>query len=966
MSNSLASRISRIPKIFDAARADRTLEYLGARAGDGRASQLIAAIASNSPYLAVVLEREADLLPMLLHGAPEASFRDLMSSLDCPTDLPRHELMRQLRTTKRQVALLIALADSGEAWGLDEVTRSLTELADKTLQVALKSAFFEAASRGRLRAFDEGDPTEHCGLFFLAMGKYGAFELNYSSDIDFSCYFDPSRLPVAGKYEAQEVAVRITQSAVSLMQETTPDGYVFRCDLRLRPDAGSTQIAVSMRAAESYYESMGQNWERAAMIKARVCAGDFVSGQEFQQGLQPFVWRKYLDFAAIEDIHSIKRQIHAHGGHSAIAVAGHNIKLGRGGIREIEFFAQTQQLILGGRISSLRSPRTTDALDSLEARGVITFQTCADLKASYGFLRTLEHRLQMIEDQQTHSMPKSAEGLANIANFMGFESAEQLSAILRDTLAGVQLHYSKLFESQPSLSKPSGSLVFTGVEADPETIQTLRRMGFSQPEAMSTTIRGWHHGRIRATRSERAREKLTTLMPLLLGALGQTANPDIAFTRFDKFLSGLPSGVQVFALLLSNAGLLGLIAEIVGTAPRLADHLAARPGLLDVLIDSEFLRHQPALEELLAGLSELVRSGRRFEEHLDIVRRWTKDQQFRVGLQLLRFEMDGIRAGYAFADVAEAAIRALYDVTLSEMTAAHGQIANGGLVVIGMGRLGGREMSATSDLDLIFVYDHAVDALASNGERALMPSVYYARCAQRLITALTAMTAEGGLFDVDMRLRPSGNKGPVAVSFETFRNYQVSEAWTWERLALTRARVIAGPPELGALVQGVIAKSLTAHRNAEKTLMEVADMRGRLDRERPAKSVWELKEAKGGLFDVEFIVQGLQLTNACRIPSVLNTNTLLAMDELTKAQCLSGADGGVLREALQTYLVLFQILRLTVGDVFDPTDVSNSLRELIVKITDSQSHSILEERLSRLEHGVRDIFERVVGKVSAN
>jgi glutamate-ammonia-ligase adenylyltransferase len=710
MHGSFESCIVDSPRVFDAALGERTIETLGGRAGTGALCELIRATASNSPHLAREFSREGDFVARLCNDSAETAIAAALAALATVPRLARNEAMQVLRETKRRVCLVIALADVGGVWNLDQVTGSLTDLADRTLRAALLNAFHEGVARERFLDVEGPDPLGQCGLFFLAMGKYGALELNYSSDIDFSCYFNPELLPVTGKVGEQEAAVRLTQSTVSLMQETTQDGYVFRCDLRLRPDAGSTQIAGSTRLAEGYYESMGQNWERAAMIKARVCAGDASEGAAFMQHLQPFVWRKYLDYAAIEDIHSIKRQIHAHGGHGAIRVPGHNIKLGRGGIREIEFFAQTQQLILGGRMASLRISRTEDALVALAQRGVIAQDTCADLRRAYRFLRTLEHRLQMIEDQQTHSLPKHDSGLDNVARFMGFASRDELGARLTSELQCVQGHYTRLFESQPSLSKSAGSLVFTGVDEDPETIDTLSKMGFAQPEAMSTTIRGWHHGRIRATRSERAREKLTSLMPLLLEALAQTANPDIAFTRLDRFLSGLPSGVQVFALLLSNPALLGLISEIVGTAPRLADHLAARPGLLDVLIDAEFLHHQPSVGELRGGLASLLRTSRSFEETLDVVRRWTKDQQFRVGLQLLQNEIDGIAAGQAFADVADIVIEALFSATQSEMSAAHGQVPDGGMVVIALGRLGGREMSATSDLDLIFVYDHASDA----------------------------------------------------------------------------------------------------------------------------------------------------------------------------------------------------------------------------------------------------------------
>ncbi|MFO0348827.1 MAG: bifunctional [glutamine synthetase] adenylyltransferase/[glutamine synthetase]-adenylyl-L-tyrosine phosphorylase [Alphaproteobacteria bacterium] len=960
MSNVFLSRLRACPVVHDHSRAARVLEALGAGVPPDGWTQLVRATASNSPYLSRALERDPAWVMGLRDTVPEEAMAGQIERLAGVVELPRQDAMRVLREVKHHCALIIALADLGGVWSLDEVTSSLTQLADETLKAALAHAVRDAVERGRLEAGAGATPGS-CGLFFLAMGKYGAFELNYSSDIDFSCYFNPERLPVTSRYSPQEVAVRITQATVSLMQEQTQDGYVFRCDLRLRPDAGSTQIAVSTTAAETYYESMGQNWERAAMIKARVCAGDAGEGDSFLRNLQPFIWRKYLDYAAIEDIHSIKRQIHAHGGFGDIAVAGHNIKLGRGGIREIEFFAQTQQLILGGRIPTLRNQRTTDALDALTARNVIAVQTCEDLKRAYVFLRTLEHRLQMIEDEQTHSMPRTADGLENVAHFMGLPDTAALSECLSAQLAIVQGHYVRLFESQPTLSEQAGSLVFTGVDDDPETIATLRNMGFSQPEAVSATIRGWHHGRVRATRSERAREKLTALMPLLLDALAKTANPDIAFTRFDRFLSGLPSGVQVFALLLSNPELLRLIAEIVGTAPRLADHLAARPGLLDVLIDSEFLRHTPDLRELKDSLDALVRSSRRLEDTLDTVRRWTKDQQFRIGLQLLRKQIDGLGAGHAFADVAQAAILALFAACLSELVVAHGRVPGAEMCVIGMGRLGGREMTATSDLDLIFVYESPPEVTASDGERPLSASVYFSRLSQRLITALTAMTAEGGLYEVDMRLRPSGNKGPVAVSFETFRNYQMNEAWTWERLAMTRARILTAPSALGARVAGVIAECLTAGHDRAKILADVADMRHRLDRERPARSPWDLKEAKGGLFDIEFIAQGLQLVSAPQSDRVLQTNTLDALAALERAQALSTEDARVLADSLIAFQNLIQILRLTVGEALASVEMSASLRSLIAETVGLSSLEEVEAMLRVREAQVRARFERLIG-----
>ncbi len=960
MTTAFEALIRRRSQPFDEARAARTLESLGGHVGEGASRALIAAAASNSPYLARALVQESDYIPQLLAATPADSFDAIIRAAESAPAETRGEMLALLPQGKRRAALLIALADLGGVWSLDEVTVALTRLADATLLRSLRFALREAQARGRLTTLDAEAPERGTGLFFVAMGKYGAGELNYSSDIDFSCYFDDALLPVAPGVEPRELAVRLTQASVGLMQEVTPDGYVFRCDLRLRPDAGSTQIAVSTNAAEHYYETMGQNWERAAMIKARAAVGDVEAGAKFLAQLQPFIWRKYLDYAAISDIHSIKRQIHAHAGHGEIAIAGHDIKLGRGGIREIEFFAQTQQLILGGRIPSLREPRTIAALNALAERRIITCEAADELAEAYRFLRTLEHRLQMVEDEQTHKLPKTLEGLDNIARFMGFAETHAFEEELRARLTCVQSHYARLFESAPPLSEQSGSLVFTGVEDDPETIATLRRLNFSQPSAVAATIRGWHHGRVRATRSEKAREKLTALMPLLLQALGKTANPDIAFTRFDRFLGGLPSGVQVFALLYSNPRLLDLIAEIVGTAPRLADHLARRPGLLDVLIDADFARDRPTVERLRDSLFTLLRQAKNLEERLDVVRRWTKDQQFRVGLQLLRAEIDYAEAGRGFTDIADAAIVALAAIVDDAAIANHGRVMGGAMVVIGMGRLGGFEMTAASDLDLIFVYEHAEGAASSDGARPLAPSQYYARASQHLITALTVMTGEGGLYDVDMRLRPSGNKGPVAVSLATFENYQANEAWTWERLALTRARAIAGPPALRAKVEAAIHEALARAGEREKILSDVADMRLLLERERAAKTLWDLKEVPGGLFDVEFMIQGLQLIHATDTPEVLNVNTLVALDALEKAHAVNKKDAALLRGAAQLYQALGQVLRLAVEGEFDAADASPSLKALIARAAGADTFEAAEDRLGETQARTRELFLRWV------
>jgi glutamate-ammonia-ligase adenylyltransferase len=868
--------------------------------------------------------------------------------------------MAELRQAKRRAALAIALADIAGLWDLFAVTRALSDFADACVSGALRFLLRDAAARAE---FTETDPEKleaTTGLTVLAMGKYGAYELNYSSDIDLVVFYDAERFPFRTKGDARAAAVALVKGLVKLLSETTADGYVFRTDLRLRPDAGATQVAISLEAAEAYYEGMGQNWERAAMIKARPCAGDPETGAQFLKAIEPFIWRRNLDYAAIEDIHSIKRQIHAHEGHGSVAIAGHNIKLGRGGIREIEFFAQTQQLILGGRDPELRPRATLDAIEALTKRGLVSGEAKADLTTAYRFLRTLEHRLQMIEDQQTHSVPKSADGLAHIAAFLGFSGVDAFSAALRRELETVQGHYARLFERAPPLAATGGSLVFTGVDDDPETLQTLAGMGFTDAHHVARAIRGWHHGRIRATRSERAREILTMLMPALLRALADTADPDAAFVQFDRFVTRLPAGVQPFSLFLANPHLLHLVASVAGSAPRLAEHLGRTPAVLDALLDPGYLGEIPTLARLEKILSRQLSACSTYEQKLDAARRFARDEIFRVGVQIIEGTAEAHDAGPAFANVAQAAIAGLLAAAEDELASSAGRIKGGAFVIVAMGKLGGREMTASSDLDLIFVYDAPKASEMSEGPRPLPVSTYYARLAQRVISALTAQTAEGGLYEVDMRLRPTGNKGPAAVSLESFARYHESEAWTWERLALTRARVIAGPETLGHKVSDVVRTTLTAIPDKDKLFADARDMREKLAAQFPGKNRWDLKYAPGGLIDLEFLAQTLQLATASSRPDVLDTNTVAALNRLEKAGVLDHQQGAALISAATLQNDLTQVLRIALEGPLDPASATPGLRRLLARAGRSGDFDTLEAELFKAQTQVRGLYEALM------
>ena len=945
----------RVPPLpFDPTRVSRVKEAL-AEQGFASAEPLLDAVFGNSPFLGRLAQREVGALGEYFAAGPHVVLNAaiLLAQAVAHAD-SEASAMKELRTAKRRAALAIAMADIAGIWDVNTVTAELTRFADACVGGALRFLLRAQAARAGVSEVAEDD----CGLTVLAMGKYGAFELNYSSDIDLVVFYDADKFPFAKRGDPRGAAVDIVRGLVKLLSETTSDGYVFRVDLRLRPDAGATQVAISTDAALDYYEAMGQNWERAAMIKARACAGDPETGAQFLAGLKPFIWRRYLDFAAIEDIQSIKRQIHAHVGHGEIAVAGHNIKLGRGGIREIEFFAQTQQLILGGRHPGLRVPSTQGALDALVSEGRVEAQVAEELKRDYRYLRMLEHRLQMVEDQQTHSVPGDQAGLSHIACFMGHDGADAFRAELTRVLENVQRHYARLFESEPDLSSAEGNLVFTGVEEDPETLATLLAMGFQDAAHVSAAIRGWHHGRIRAMRGQRARELLTKLVPAILKALAGATDPDVAFSQFDRFLSNLPSGVQLFSLFLARPQFLDLLARIVGATPRLAHYLARNPAIMDALLDADYLSRLPSRAELDAQFARVVVGS--YEEQLDAARRFTREAIFRVGVQIVEGVAKAHQAGPALADIADCVIAGLLPRVESELAATAGRIPGAGFAVVAMGKLGGREMTASSDLDLVFVYDVPEGVESSDGPKPLSPTLYFARLAQRLIAALTTATAAGTLYEVDMRLRPTGNKGPVAVSLKSFADYHASESWTWEHMALTRGRLVAGPRDLQARVAAEIRRRLVQTREPATIINDARDMRARMAETFPGRNVWDLKHAPGGLVDIEFIAQTLQLVHAQDQPEILNTNTVAALFNLKAAGFLAVADADALITSAGLQHALTQVLRIALDETPDIEEATPGLKALLTRAAGEGSFAATQMRLAQVQTQTRDIFNRLL------
>jgi glutamate-ammonia-ligase adenylyltransferase len=928
------------------------------------AAGLVAGLAEGSPHLWDLARADPLRLVTLLESNPERHFEELLAgaarAIAATTD--EAEAMRLLRRMKAEASLLIALADVGGVWPVMRVTAALTELADAVVGAAVHYLLADATRSNRLHPKDPARPELDSGYIVLAMGKMGAYELNYSSDIDLIVFYDPAAPALPPDTEASPFFVRMTRLLVKLLQERTADGYVFRTDLRLRPDPASTQIAVSTAAALDYYESVGRNWERAAMIKARPCAGDIVAGEKLLRELSPFIWRKYLDFAAVADIHAMKRQIHAYRGHGEIAVEGHNVKLGRGGIREIEFFVQTQQLIAGGRHPELRGRETLTMLAALAEGGWIDAAARVDIEAAYGFLRSVEHRLQMVNDEQTHTLPGDRDGLEKFARFLGFADRDAFAETLLGHLRNVQRHYASLFEHASAAEAKAQALAFPIGADDRETLDKLTAMGFRKPLEISALVRGWQSGSYRSLKSPALRTQLAELVPLLLPQFARSVNPDGALRAFDRFLASLQGADRLFSLLLQNPDLISLIALVLGAAPRLADSLAHFPEVMDAVIDPSFFGALPEDAELSAGLDRSLQQAVSYEDFLDRIRIFAQEHMFLIGTRILSGTVSAEQAGEAFARLADLLVRSLARVVEDNFAKLHGRVPGQEIAILALGKLGGREMTPTSDLDLIVVYDFDAEHPESDGPRPLYGGQYFARLTQRLISALTAQTNYGVLYQVDMRLRPSGRAGPLATHIAGFASYQETEAWTWEHMALTRARVVCASPAFAARVESVIHAVLARPRDPERIAGDVVEMRGAIAQEKGDSNRWDLKYAAGGLVDLEFIAQYLQLVHAATTPDILDTSTARVLDKAWRLGLLTTEDAEGLRPAVRLYQNLTQILRLCLPGSFDPKTAAPGLTALLARAADVPDFATLDAFIVETQAKIRKSFVRILGK----
>ncbi len=901
----IVDRITRLPRAFDTDHGLEAQRFAPWASGD--IARLLDGTCGSSPYLKGLISKESGWLEGAVDD-PEAAIAQIFANLRSGSyDKVDHDL----RQAKRRVALLIALCDLSGVWALEEVTGTLTDFSDIAVQVALEAAVAREIKRKKLPGQSEDDIATAGGMVTLAMGKGGAHELNYSSDIDLICLFDETRYDPDDFHEARTSLVRATRKMAASLSDLTGDGYVFRTDLRLRPDPAVTPVCMAMEAAERYYESVGRTWERAAYIKARPCAGDIEAGQRFLTTLKPFVWRKHLDFAAIQDAHDMRLRIREHKGLGGpITLPGHNMKLGRGGIREIEFFTQTRQLIAGGRDPDLRTNKTVPGLQVLAQKGWIPQEAADVLADHYRAHREVEHRIQMVNDAQTHDLPKNPDGFERLACLMGV-SVEEFEGDLYRRLTEVH-------EVTEGFFAPDAG-------SDEDMPDTL---GDSEIVARWPTYP--------SLRSERALEIFRRLRPEILRRLGQAAKPEEALLAFDGFLKGLPAGVQLFSLFEANHQLIDLLIDVVSTSPELATHLSRNAKVFDAVIGGDFFSPWPGRAALTGELVGLLADEPDYERRLDLARRWGKEWHFRVGVHLLRGLMEAEEAGRAYADLAEATLGATWPVVQEEFARKHGPCPGRGAVVIGMGSLGAGRLHARSDLDVIVIYDpDGVEA--SEGRRPLPSRTYYSRLTQALITAMTAPMAEGRLYEVDMRLRPSGNQGPVATSWASFQDYQRNEAWTWEHLALTRARVVAGPAALAADVEGFRLELLAQPRNRDDVLADVGDMRARIADAKGDGGPWSAKIGAGRMQDIELFSQAATLVSGRGIRHTPRA--------LRQTEWLEVKDHQSLIEAYNLFWALQLGSRLISEEALDPQAVGCGGCGFLTRLTGTSDMEALRSEL---------------------
>ncbi len=913
-------------------------------------AKILNLIAESSPYLnRIILDDES-----FIHSLCPENFTSVYESLiseikHLSFSVDSKEISQKLRQIKKKISLLLAVADLSKEWDLTQVTLALSRFADICLQTALTHLLKKYEREGKITLRCTDNPQEECGITVIGMGKLGAKELNYSSDIDLIYLFDANKINYSGNKELGDFMIKFARELTALIDQRDKDGYVFRVDLRIRPDPLSTPIIMTVNAAENYYEYFGQNWERAAMIKARPVAGDIRLGKEFISRIYPFIWRRSLDFKAINDIKDIKKQISSRlGEDKAFTPFGYNIKLGKGGIREIEFFAQVQQLIWGARLKELQVSDTLSALARLAELGYISETSAAQMQEAYIFFRNLEHRLQMQNDEQTHSLPKDSPSLTLIAKLMDFPNTEEFLQVLQHHLDIAAGEFSKYFFEAKS-NPESRKIISSAPENDNSGLEEISRIGFSNPEIIRNTIQSWASGLYRSTRSRQAQEVLPAVIPKILNRLGFTDNPDSCFYDFDALLRSLPSGVQLLPLLHSRPEVLEILIKIIALAPALSATMQKYPIVIEDLINPDFFLPL----KIGKKTDNDIPTPASFESRLNALQLWVNSKKFQAGVHLLTGLASGNDTGTFIAETAAEAVEKTARWLHESFAENYGIIPDSKSAILLLGRNGSGEAILSSDLDIIFIYDYKNEDAVSSGKVKLDIKTYYGRFVQRYINTLTSVGRNGKIWEVDMRLRPSGNSGPLATGLQSFIKYQEEEAWTWEHMALTKAKMVYGNLPLPDIIRNILARK----RNLSALKQDILAMREKISKEHKPESYLDLKNLAGGMTDIEFIAQYLQLAYAYQYPDILQGNTLKVLTSARDAKLLKSAAADFMISFYQRMLSLRALYALSGASV---SKLPKALNERLNIVAGSDKSKSTEDKIMQDSAQVQEIFKQIL------
>ena len=886
-------------------------------------------VITGSCFVAEQLNRNSSMLADLLHsGDLYSSYTEehyqnrLHDLLSTATDEPQlHRTLRQFRQ-REQVRLI--WRDLTRTNDMRATTRELSWLADACVEQALAWLYQQATTRwGTPYGTKANGEKRQQNLVVLGMGKLGANELNLSSDIDLIFVY-PENGETEGhsrSLENQDFFIRLGKKLIQALDNTTIDGFVFRVDMRLRPFGSAGPLAISFDAMEGYYQEHGREWERYAMIKARVMAGDKEAGEELMNILRPFVYRKYIDFRAFDSLREMKEMISREIRRKGL---DNNVKLGSGGIREVEFIAQVFQLLRGGRDTRLQQRELCNILPLLPEAVGMPDQAAEELMNAYIFLRNAEHAIQAIADKQTQELPISDQDQLRLACSMGFADWATFSDELNQQRENVRIHFADLIapaEETESTEKNDCNDIWLSLWSDEledeQAHACLKEQGFDDPEGAWKQLADLRNSRTVKMLQQIAQERLLAVLPEVLQKVADTSNPTETLGRVLQLIQAILRRSAYLVLLAENPTALQQLVRLCSESSWFAEKLAKQPILLDELIDPSTLYAPPNKEELGNELrQQLLRIPEEDTEQLmDTLRYFKNAHVLKVAASEITGALPLMRVSDYLTWTAEVILDAVVDIAWRLMTEKHGVPqktagipCNSDFIVIGYGKMGGIELSYGSDLDLVFIHD-ADQNLYTDGDKQIANSVFFTRLGQKIIHILNTFTTSGQLYEVDMRLRPSGNSGLLVSSLKAFSDYQNKEAWTWEHQALVRARVVAGDPQLAQRFAEVRSAVIAKPRESSELIEAVKDMREKMRQHLGSKNtdktenpVFHLKHDRGGIVDIEFLVQYLVLQHSHQYPDLHTfTDNIRILDAVEKHNLLSHEQAEQLREAYKEF-----------------------------------------------------------------